>query len=395
MRVALLILLSGLLACVPQWQIPPVPPGLERINPGLAARIAESPHGLFRFVNRSFADAVCRAFEADPGPVVNLHGDAHVEQYAITERGRGLTDFDDSARGPASVDLVRFSASLELTCEANDFECEPVLDAFWRGYGAELEHPQAPQAAPALVATARENFVFDRRAVFRRREKLFQPVQDPARFDHLLFHYRRQMERSHPELPASFFETKRVGRLKIGVGSALDEKYLVRVEGETAAAEDDVFLEIKEVRDLSGIRCLSPLQRRSPLRVIQGQERLSYTPYDLAGYVVLEPLSPTSLPTAFWVHEWADNYVEVQHDALPSQRDLIELAYDVGVQLGLGHPRSWLPEDAKRSRERLREWVARREPELRERAHRMKISIEREWRQRRRLQAKKALTKGP
>ncbi len=379
-----MIVVLGLTACAPQWQIPPIPPGLAEVNPGLAARVAESPHGLFRFVNRSFADAVCRAFAAGPGPIVNLHGDAHVEQYAITERGRGLTDFDDSARGPASVDLVRFSASLNLTCSANGYGCEPVLDSFWHAYTTELEQPQEPNAVPELVREARKRFVFDRQAVFREREALFEPLEDPARFDHLLFHYRRQMERILPELGSSFFETKRVGRLQIGVGSALDEKYLVRVEGETRSDDDDHFLEIKEVRDLSGIRCLSPMQRRSPLRVIQGQERLSYTPYDLAGYVVLEPLAPNTLPTAFWVHEWADNYIEVQHDALPTQRDLIELAFDVGIQLGLGHPRSWLPEEALRSRTELREWVARREPELRERARRMAVSLEREWYRRKR-----------
>ena len=37
-------------------------------------------------------------------PLFNLHGDAHLEQYAITDLGRGLTDFDDSSRGPAIVE---------------------------------------------------------------------------------------------------------------------------------------------------------------------------------------------------------------------------------------------------------------------------------------------------
>ena len=34
-------------------------------------------------------------------PVVRLHGDAHVEQFAFTNDAWGLDDFDDSARGPA------------------------------------------------------------------------------------------------------------------------------------------------------------------------------------------------------------------------------------------------------------------------------------------------------
>ena len=41
-------------------------------------------------------------------PTVTLHGDPHLEQYAVTDAGRGLTDFDDASKGPAILDLVRF-----------------------------------------------------------------------------------------------------------------------------------------------------------------------------------------------------------------------------------------------------------------------------------------------
>ncbi|MEO0815628.1 MAG: hypothetical protein AAFY60_22425, partial [Myxococcota bacterium] len=114
---------------------------------------------------------------------------------------------------------------------------------------------------------------------------------------------------------------------------------------------------------------MSPIQLRSPLRVIQGQARLSYTPYELTGHVVLEPLAPNGLPTSFWVHEWADNYVEVTHDGIQNAKELAELAYDVGVQLGLGHPRSWLPEESRASRIMLKEWFARRKDDIRYRGH--------------------------
>ncbi len=45
-------------------------------------------------------------------PTVNLHGDPHVEQYSVTESGRGLTDFDDASTGPAALDIVRFAVSI-------------------------------------------------------------------------------------------------------------------------------------------------------------------------------------------------------------------------------------------------------------------------------------------
>lgn len=85
-------------------------------NPKLLARILRGPHGYFRFINEIFAEEVCGRFRDDLGwiPNVNLQGDAPLENYAITERGRGLTDFDAATMGPAVLDLVRFGVSIHL-----------------------------------------------------------------------------------------------------------------------------------------------------------------------------------------------------------------------------------------------------------------------------------------
>lgn len=88
-------------------------------NLALVERIVGTPHGYFRFINRQFAGRVCEMFAEDVArlPPVNLHGDAHLEQYAVTEMGYGLADFDDAAVGPAAIDLVRFGVSLRLAGE--------------------------------------------------------------------------------------------------------------------------------------------------------------------------------------------------------------------------------------------------------------------------------------
>jgi hypothetical protein len=42
----------------------------------------------------------------------------------------------------------------------------------------------------------------------------------------------------------------------------------------------------------------------------------------------------------FWVHEWYYNYHELSiRTSFQTPRDIDEIAADVGVQLGLGHPR--------------------------------------------------------
>ena len=96
--------------------IRPNPESLERATPELIKRLRAEPYDYFRFVNRSWIARVCDDFGRDLEglPVIRLHGDAHVEQFALTRDAWGLDDFDDSARGPAVVDIVRFLGSVEL-----------------------------------------------------------------------------------------------------------------------------------------------------------------------------------------------------------------------------------------------------------------------------------------
>lgn len=215
-------------------------------HPDLVAKLAATPHGYFRFVNAAFAAETCRLFAdvAASLPEVNLHGDAHVEQYAVTSLGRGLTDFDDCTRGKAVIDLVRFGASLLL---------------------------------------------------------------------------------------AGFFNVKRVGALTMGVGSALDEKYLIIVEGDTAAAEDDLVVEAKQIRDLVGNPCVRTDVGAS--RVLDGQRLIAYEPF---AYAAVVPHGNKF----FWMHDWRDDYREASiGSVILSARDLREVAYDAGVQMGRAHPK--------------------------------------------------------
>jgi hypothetical protein len=105
-------------------------------NSGLLERIVASPHGYFRFINRQFSQAICERFKKDMTliPTVNLHGDPHVEQYTVTEAGRGLVDFDDSSLGPAILDWVRFAASVCLACREHGWkQQDEVIEEFFRG----------------------------------------------------------------------------------------------------------------------------------------------------------------------------------------------------------------------------------------------------------------------
>ena len=151
--------------------------------------------------------------------------------------------------------------------------------------------------------------------------------------------YVEMMLETRPELTRTFFATKRYGRLRGGVGSALDERFLIRFEGPTPAQNDDVVLEAKELRDLSSVPCVqsSPLGGR--FRTIVGHARLGESDDP---FLAVVPRGPEEVPDdpPFWVKSWQPDYRELDaaHD-LTSADELAEVAYHVGLQLGRGHIR--------------------------------------------------------
>jgi hypothetical protein len=324
--------------------------------------LRETPHNYFRFVNRPFSRAVCELFEDVRGslPEVSLHGDAHVEQYAVTSLGRGLTDFDDSARGPYVIDLVRFGVSLELAYRQRGWgNAGGAFDVFLAGYFASLADPRVDRPPRRTVRRALQSFAFDHARALRRAEALIAsaPVS-PSLLEMDFQAYVDAMRRMDPGLSAGFFRIKAAGRLQIGIGGALDEKYLLRIEGRTAADGDDQILEAKLVRGLCDTGCLHA--EVGPERVPLGMALFARRSFAFSGLFARGNRS-------FWVHGWTDDYVEMSiESAFRSPRDLRQVAFDVGTQLGRAHPTEQPGESAPRgSRARLEESTRANEARIR------------------------------
>ena len=313
-------------------------------NPELLTRIRATPHGYFRFINIPFTRLVCERLDhlIDTGPLgvdrfpFNLHGDAHVEQYAVTDLGRGLTDFDDSSEGPAWVDGMRFAVSLRLAARANGWEerADDMVAEFARGYWDVVSDSTLTAPVPAVVTRYQATFEHDSLAYLAWVDSIMQPLSEPDRLALVasLEPYARLMQVTNPELPDGFFEPIQVGALRLGVGSALEPKYLVRLAGESRDPVDDVVVELKRVRSLAGIPCIQA-DDDDPFRVLQSGARIAYQPFRFLGFVEHEG-------EMFWTHAWVANYQELKvEESLERPEELAEVAYDVGVQLGLGHLR--------------------------------------------------------
>jgi hypothetical protein len=154
---------------------------------------------------------------------------------------------------------------------------------------------------------------------------------DPAALGDDLRGYAAGMRARDPALPADFFRVKKAGRLTTGIGSSLDEKYLLRVEGWTEGEGDDQILEAKLVRPLPDSACVHT--DAGPSRVPLAMSLIARAPFEFSGLAA-------RAGRVLFVHAWTDDYVELKVEfSFPKPCDLRQVAYDVGTQLGRAHPR--------------------------------------------------------
>ena len=100
------------------------------------------------------------------------------------------------------------------------------------------------------------------------------------------------------------------------------------------------FLEAKEVVNLEGVRCLESPTNPLAVRVIDGARQLGRLKHDIlaVGPTLLIPGAPDRAEhwLDWWISSWEPSYREVRLSNLRSARDLGDIAFDSGVQLGAG-----------------------------------------------------------
>jgi Uncharacterized protein conserved in bacteria (DUF2252) len=341
---ALCIALIGVASAL--GQIRPEPETLARASPELVNRLRSDAFQYFRFINRPWIARVCDVFADDLSsvPVVRLHGDAHIEQFALTHDAWGLDDFDDSARGPALIDIVRFLASVDLAARQRGWtrDRDALFTRFFEGYRRGLSEPDHLPPPPDIVRRMRAQAPSTRAEFLRWGESMMQPMADASTKAVVagMEVFGRFVNRERPDLPPEYFHVSRAGWLRIGVGSAVDPKILIRVQGPTPDPEDDELLEAKELRSLGGLRCLEDSPSPPTLRVIAGTQEVGRFKHNIlaAGpeLVIPEIAVRGQELRHWWIRSWERSYREVRRDDLGSVKDLAAIAYDSGAQLGAG-----------------------------------------------------------
>jgi uncharacterized protein (DUF2252 family) len=328
-----------------QRRLLPQPAVLAGVSTELVDRLRADPFTYFRFINRAWTARVCEAFADVTSPaIVRLHGDAHIEQFALTKDSWGLDDFDDSTRGPAFVDVVRFLGSIDLATRQRGWtrDRDRVWNRFFEGYRLGLSNPGFQPREPDIVRELRRRAPMTRAEYLSWGERQMQPI-DEARSKAIvagMLTFERLVRAERPDLAPEYFAVKRAGWLRMGVGSATMMKVLIRVQGPTTDPDDDVLLEGKETVSLEGVGCLEMPATPPAIRVIAGARQLGRLKHDIlaVGPTLLVPAAADRAGQwlDWWVVSWEPTYREVHLRDLRSVTDLGDIAFDSGVQLGAG-----------------------------------------------------------
>ena len=363
-------------------QLRPEPDAIKLAPRELIDRLRANPTDYFRFVNRPWIARVCEVFAADmPNvPIVRLHGDAHIEQFAVTEDAWGLDDFDDSARGPALVDIVRFLGSIDIALRRRDWSRsrEAVFDRFFAGYRRGLAEPDYRPPQPAIVGRLRTQVPRSHAAFLEWGETQLRPMgeADVKAVVAGMGALARVVHAERPDLPPGYLTVARAGWLRMGVGGALADKILIRVQGPSAKPDDDELVEAKQVQHLGGLPCLEPPPTSQPaLRVIAGVRQVGRLKQNIlaAGpeLVIPEVEVQGQQLRNWWIRSWDWSYRELRVDDLRSVQELEEVVYDAGVQLGGGALRELAGAQAYSGQQRELETLARLERRIRDETSRL------------------------
>jgi hypothetical protein len=329
-----------------QAQLRPDPRALAQAAPDLLSRVRADPYNYFRLINREWIARVCEIFAADlPGqPIAQLHGDAHIEQYALMNDAWGLDDFDDSARGPALIDIVRFLGSIDLATRQRGWtrDRDSLFDRFIAGYRRGLADPAYRPPRPEIVRRLRTDArVPTREAFLAWGETQMAPMSDESMnaVAAAMEVFARAVRRERPDLSEGYFRISRAGWLHLGVGSAAGPKILMRVQGSSADPADDVLLEAKALRSLDGVGCLEPTPQTT-LRVIAGSQQIGRLKHNILAaapdLAIPEVATRGEHRHDWWVRSWDPSYREIGLKDFRSVRELSSIVYDSGVQLGAG-----------------------------------------------------------
>jgi hypothetical protein len=247
-----------------------------------------------------------------------------------------MQDFDQAGFGPAIVDLVRYAASIHVACRRTSFRCDAdrAVAAYFTAYRNALDHP-IPPTTPGIVERIRQTSPAYPDGWLAWVDGQIRPVppEEEAEFRRGWARFVTLLTETQRGRPTNLYEISKLGRIEIGVGSALDKKILVRTRGASDDPADDLILESRLTRRPTGRECVWRPPHGGSLHVILFTAVIGRRLPEVFGFLPQEQ-DPTA--PEWWVQSWEPGYRELSIADLNSQTDIDELATDAAHQLA-GH----------------------------------------------------------
>lgn len=275
----------------------------ERLQRKYAAMRA-SPFTFLRGTCHLFYARMARGGVHKSAPPVWVCGDLHLENFGSYKGDNRLVyfdinDFDESALAPASWDLVRFLASVQVgaaTLKVGGAKAQRLCETFIEAYADALALGKAywveRDTATGLVRDLLDNLRGRERAAFIAErthldgknhrlntdgKKALKATRDQRR---RVVAFMREFAKTQPE--PSFFEVLDVARRIAGTGSLGVERYVILVRGK-GSPERHYLLDLKASSATSlapRLKLVQPKFASHAARVVAVQRRMQAVPMD-------------------------------------------------------------------------------------------------------------------
>ncbi|MEB3285749.1 MAG: DUF2252 family protein [Candidatus Sericytochromatia bacterium] len=245
------------------------------------ALMSDSPIGFFRGSAHLFYRDLSEHPALKSPVIIPLVGDVHLENVSAFKLSRGLgtfdlDDFDEAVEGPYTWEVLRVLVSIRLFAREANFSkaaTERIVNRFLSGYLTRLEDfsknpgtlksPVVESMVPGPAAGAiqrvnKQNLLKERKRWIRggrivRKKKLI-----PVNFQTMKgLHVSIEAYAEQRHEPVGFFRVKDAVRRVAGLASLSKQRFLLLVEGKSAADSDDFLLELKEQSASAAVPYLS------------------------------------------------------------------------------------------------------------------------------------------
>lgn len=306
---------------------------LTHIRKFLDAR--KGPYYYFRTQTLKLQNRFVELFPVAGAPLVFLHGNPHVDNYARTNTGCGMIDFDRSRIGPYAWDIARLLASLSLRQKSNAAVSlkSSVIQAVNDAYISRLQDPRLGyepfgelQKREPRKSQLSTNSYMEANKKWAKKMRAHPIAKTDARLQILLKGYARSRNKPH------FLEKYSVAEAGVCIGSLGQPRFLVWLRSNERSS-DSILLDIKEVyRDPDTEFFYNPYIHHGH-RMVEASQLYAPGVEQRIGYANLGGQE-------FWVRQIPPFQAKVK--GLLSEKAVQEFAYCVACQLAIGHGRSLL-----------------------------------------------------